>query len=189
MLQIVTKRDPNFTGAGNIGTTNANIASGGTQGGAVIQIRGLPTLVLFNGRRLADSAAIATGGAQFTDVTLFPTALIGRIEVLKDGASALYGSDAVGGVVNIFLKQDFTGFELGFRYGFSVEPGVAERRAYAIAGVGTDTTHVTAAFQYYEIDPLFQRERAYSRAPGRCHDDLLWFGARYDQPFPHSTRH
>jgi len=166
VLQIVTKRDPNFTGAGNIGTTNANISSGGTQGGAVIQIRGLPTLVLFDGRRLADSAAIATGGAQFTDVTLFPTALIGRIEVLKDGASALYGSDAVGGVVNIFLKQDFTGFELGYRYGFSVEPGVAERRAYVIAGVGTDTTHVTAAFQYYEIDPLYQRERFYSRRPG-----------------------
>ena len=88
--------------------------------------------------------------------------MISRIEVLKDGASALYGSEAVGGVVNVFLKDDYTGFEMGFRYGFTVESGMAERRGYAIAGVGNETTHVTASFQYYEIDPLYERERAYS---------------------------
>ncbi len=166
VLQVLQKRDPDFTGGGNLGGTNANISSGSTLGGSIISIRGLPTLVLLDGRRIADSAAIATGGAHFTDVSLFPTALLSRIEVLKDGASALYGSEAVGGVVNIFLKTDFTGLEIGFRYGFSVEPGVAERRAYAIAGVGNETTHVTAAFQYYEIDPLYQHERVYSQKPG-----------------------
>ena len=163
VLQVLTKTDPDFTGGGNLGSTNANIASGDTYGGSTITIRGLPTLVLLAGRRLADSAAIAAGGFQFTDVSIFPTALISRIEVLKDGASALYGSEAVGGVVNVFLKQDFTGFEVGYRYGFTVESAIAERRAYAIAGVGNETTHVTAAFQYHEIDPLYQRERGYSR--------------------------
>src|SRR5450432_740410 len=163
VLTVLQKRNPDFVGAGNLGSTNANISSGATQCGSILSLRGLPTLLLFDGRRLADSAAIATGGAQFTDASLFPTSLISRIEVLKDGASALYGSEAVGGVVNIFLKKDFTGVEIGGRYGFTVESGVAERRAYLIAGVGNDTTHVTAGFQYYEIDPLYEHERAYSQ--------------------------
>lgn len=166
VLTVLTKRNPDFVGAGNIGSTNANISSGTTLGGAIVQIRGLPTLVLFNGRRIAPSAAIAAGGAAFADVNLFPTALISRIEVLKDGASATYGSEAVGGVVNIFLKEDFTGVEIGARYGFTPESAVAERRAHVIAGVGNDTTHVTVGFQYYEIDPLFERERHYSSIPG-----------------------
>lgn len=166
VLQVLQKRNPDFVGAGNLGTTNANTASGSTLGGSIIAIRGFTSLVLFEGRRIADSAAIAVAGAQFTDVNLFPTSLISRIEVLKDGASALYGSEAVGGVINIFLKKDFNGLELGARYGFSVEPGIAERRAYVIAGLGNDTTHVTAGFQYLEQDALFQRERAYSQRPG-----------------------
>ncbi len=166
ILNVLTKTDPDFTGAGNLGSSNANISSGITYGGSTISIRGLPALVLLDGRRISDSAAIAAGGAAFTDVSLFPTSLISRIEVLKDGASALYGSEAVGGVVNVFLKSDFTGLEFGYRYGFTIESGVAERRAYAIAGVGNETTHVTVAFQYYEVDPLYLRERAYSRIPG-----------------------
>ncbi len=167
ILQVLTRTDPDFVGAGNLGSTNANIESASTYGGSSVSIRGLPALVLLDGRRFADSAAIAAGGAQFTDVSLFPTSLISRIEVLKDGASALYGSEAVGGVVNVFLKTDFTGLEMGFRYGFTVESGVAERRAYMIAGVGNETTHVTAAWQYYEIDPLYTRERGYSSGVGK----------------------
>jgi iron complex outermembrane receptor protein len=162
VLNVLQKRNPDFNGAGNLGSTNANIASGTTNGGAIAQIRGFPTLILYEGRRIADAAAIATAGAQFSDVSLFPAALIGRIEVLKDGASALYGSEAVGGVINIFTKDDFQGAEVGFRYGTTIESGTAERRGYAIAGVGNGTTQVTAGMQYYEIDPLYERERAYS---------------------------
>ena len=162
ILTVLQRRNPDFVGAGNIGQTNANIASGSTLGGSVIQIRGFPSLVLFEGRRIADSAAIAQGGAQFSDVNLFPSSLISRIEVLKDGASALYGSEAIGGVVNIFLKDNYQGAELGFRYGTTVEGAVAERKGYLIAGIGTDTTQVTVGAQYYEIDPLFMRQRDYS---------------------------
>jgi iron complex outermembrane receptor protein len=162
ILNVLVKRDPDFVGAGNLGQTNANISSGGTQGGSIIQIRGLPTLVLLENRRFADSAAIASGGIKFKDVSLFPTALVSRIEVLKDGASATYGSEAVGGVVNIFLRDDFTGLEIGTRYGTTLESAVAERRSYVLAGVGTETTHIMAGAQYYEIDPLFSRQRAYS---------------------------
>jgi iron complex outermembrane recepter protein len=163
ILTVLQKRNPSFTGAGNLGNTNANIASGATIGGSFIQIRGFPTLVLYEGRRIVDSAAISSGGFQFTDVALFPAALISRIEVLKDGASAIYGSEAVGGVVNIFTKDDFQGTELGFRYGTALDEAVAERRGYAIAGVGNDTTQITVGMQYYEIDPLFERQRPYSQ--------------------------
>ena len=65
VLTILQKRNPDFVGGGNIGNTNANIASGFTQGGAIISLRGLPTLVLLEGRRVADSAAIATGASSF----------------------------------------------------------------------------------------------------------------------------
>ena len=162
VLTVLQRRNPDFVGAGNLGQTNANIASGSTLGGSIIQIRGFPTLVLFEGRRIADDAAIAQGSAQFSDVNLFPSSLISRIEVLKDGASALYGSEAIGGVVNIFLKSNYQGAELGFRYGTTVEGAVAERKGYLIAGVGNDTTQVTVGAQYYEIDPLFMRQRDYS---------------------------
>ena len=167
VLTVLQKRNPDFVGGGNIGNSNANISSGLTQGGAIISIRGLPTLTLLGGRRVADDAAIATGGAQFQDVNLFPTALISRIEVLKDGASTLYGSEAVGGVVNIFLKEDFTGVDMGYHYGFTVESAIAERKAWVIAGVGNEDTHVTAGFQYYEEDPLFSRQRDYSAGTGK----------------------
>jgi iron complex outermembrane recepter protein len=152
VLNALQKRNPDFTGGGNLGTTNANIASGATLGGSIISIRGFPTLVLYEGRRVADSAAISVGGFAFTDVALFPAALISRIEVLKDGASALYGSEAVGGVVNIFTKDDFQGAEVGFRYGTALGEAVAERRGYAIAGLENDTTQITVGMQYYEID-------------------------------------
>ncbi|HEY0368132.1 MAG TPA: TonB-dependent receptor plug domain-containing protein, partial [Chthoniobacterales bacterium] len=162
ILQVLQKRNPDFVGGGNLGSTNANIASGSTLGGAIVSIRGFPTLVLYEGRRIADAAAIAAGGAQFTDVSLFPAALISRIEVLKDGASALYGSDAVGGVINIFTKDDFQGADVGFRYGTTLEGAIYERRLYAIAGIGNGTTQVTAGMQYYEIAPLYARQRGYS---------------------------
>lgn len=162
ILTVLQKRNPDFVGGGNLGSTNANISSGATQGGSFVSLRGLPTLVLFEGRRIVDSSAISAGGFQFTDVSIFPTSLISRIDVLKDGASALYGSEAVGGVINIFMKDDFNGVEVGGRYGFTVESAVQERKGYVIAGVGNDTTHVTVGVQYHEIDPLFARERAYS---------------------------
>jgi iron complex outermembrane receptor protein len=180
LLIILQKREPDVIGAGNIGPTNANISAGQTLGGSTVQLRGLPTLVLYNGRRVADSPAIATGGAQFTDISLFPAALISRIEVLKDSASALYGSDAIGGVVNIFMKEAYEGVEIGARYGFSVESGVAERGGYAIAGTGNGTTHVTVGLQYLERDALFQRERGYSTIPGTQGATITFGGAGRD---------
>ncbi|MEO8114802.1 MAG: TonB-dependent receptor, partial [Phenylobacterium sp.] len=103
--------------AGSIG--EANRLLGASAGIATVNLRGFGaarTLVLFNSRRLAPSVAAPAAGA--VDVNLIPTAAIGRIEVLKDGAAATYGSDAVGGVVNFISRTDLDGAELTGDYSY-----------------------------------------------------------------------
>ncbi len=164
---VLQKSDPSFTGGGNLGASNSSVNSGATNGGSQVSIRGLPTLVLLNGRRVADSAALASGGNQFADVNLFPTALIKRIEVLKDGASAIYGSDAVGGVVNVLLNDDFQGVAVSGRFGFAERADIQDQRYSGVAGFGDDHTRIVVAAQYQEQDPIFSGDRDFSRnAPG-----------------------
>src|SRR5437868_9191411 len=96
------------------GTVNQNIANGG-DGTVQINLRGLlpkETLVLIDGKRWATSSL--NGGY---DVQLIPFALVDHLEILKDGASAIYGADAVSGVVNYFLVHKFRGLEIGGNYG------------------------------------------------------------------------
>ncbi len=156
--------EPAFTGGGNLGASNASIGSGSTNGGSEVSLRGLPTLVLLNGRRIADSAALAAGGAAFQDVNLFPASLIKRIEVLKDGASAIYGSDAVGGVVNVLLNDDFQGFAVDGRYGFAEKGNIHDQRYSAVAGFGDDKTRIVVAGQYQEQDPVLFTQRNFASA-------------------------
>lgn len=163
VLSVLQQADPSFSGGGNLGQSNASITSGSTYGGSTVSIHGLPTLVLLNGRRVADSGAQAAGGAAFVDVNLFPTALIKRIEVLKDGASAIYGSEAIGGVVNIILNQEFRGFEIDGRYGFTEKSDIKDKRVSAIVGLGDDKTSIVIGGQYTEQDPIFNRDRDFSQ--------------------------
>jgi hypothetical protein len=117
VLEILRKTTPQFSGNGNLGSSNANVGSGSTNGGSQILLRNAATLVLLNGRRSAVNPVSSTGGYSFVDVNMIPVAAIQRIEVLADGASAIYGTDAVSGVVNIILKTNYEGFEMGGRYG------------------------------------------------------------------------
>ncbi len=162
VLSVLQQADPSFSGGGNLGQSNASINTGSTYGGSAISIHGLPTLVLLNGRRVADSAAQSAGGAAFVDVNLFPTALIKRIEVLKDGASAIYGSEAIGGVVNVILNQEFRGLEIDGRYGFTEKSDVKDKRVSAIVGLGDDKTSIVIGGQYTEQDPIFNRDRDFA---------------------------
>lgn len=101
--------------------------------GSGVNLRGLgsgSTLVLLDGRRIAP----ASGIADFVDVSLFPLPAIERIEVLTDGASSIYGGDAVAGVVNLILRKDYDGAELGGSFGQEHESGMDERRLYATLG-------------------------------------------------------
>ncbi len=163
ILEILRKTVPQFSGNSNIGSNNANISSGFTNGGSQLSLRNTSTLVLINGRRAAYSPVSATGGYQFVDVNMIPVAAIERIEVLADGASAIYGSDAVAGVVNIILKTDYEGFEAGGRYGWSTNKGnTAERSAYIVGGTSNGKTSMTISAEWVKEDPVWNFERPYS---------------------------
>jgi iron complex outermembrane receptor protein len=163
VLDILRKTVPQFQGNNNIGAQNANVGSGSTNGGSQLSLRNAATLVLINGRRVAYAPVDAKGGFQFVDVNLIPVAAIDRIEVLADGASAIYGTDAVSGVVNIILKTDYEGFETGGRYGWSTDKGnAAERSAYIVGGTGNGKTNITVSAEWVKVDPVWNFERTYS---------------------------
>ncbi len=163
VLEVLRKAAPQFMGNGNLGNANANISSGSTGGGSQLAFRNTQTLVLINGRRSAYAPIVASGGFQFVDVNLIPVSAIEKIEILQDGASAIYGTDAVAGVVNIILRSDFKGMEVGMNYGFSDNPGnYAVRKGWVVTGASNDTSGITVSAEWTKADPLYQYERGYT---------------------------
>jgi iron complex outermembrane receptor protein len=161
-LEILRKTMPAFQGRGNIGASNANNTNQNTGGGSQVRLRDLDTLVLINGRRVAVDAVAGIGGKIFVDVNQIPPSAIDRVEVLADGASAIYGSDAIGGVVNFVLKQKFDGVELGGRYA-GADKGYTERSAYFTTGTSLgDRVDIVLDGSYSKTDPLFQKDRAFT---------------------------
>ena len=163
MLELLRKRLPSIAGRSNVGSTNANNVNQITLGGSQLALRNLDTLVLINGRRVATNGANGIRGKNFVDVNQIPAAAVERIEILTDGASAIYGSDAVGGVVNFILKSNYQGAEVGARAGWSTGAGnYTERSAYVVAGVGRDGVNVTVSGNWTKNTPLFQKDRPFS---------------------------
>ncbi len=124
-------------GSGSVPKTFGNGFAGG---GAGISLRGLgagSTLVLLNGRRMATYGLADDGQKVFTDLSTIPLDAVERVEVLKDGASSIYGSDAIAGVVNIILRKDFTGAILRASYGLSGDSDGDARKATLTAGTGS----------------------------------------------------
>ncbi len=161
MGQLV-QRVPSVSGA----ATNTAVNNGGGDGASTIELRGLSderTLVLFNGRRVIGIAGSsgATGGA--VDINQFPVNLIERVDVLKEGAGAIYGSDAIGGVVNFITRKEFDGLELGYDYGESGESDGA-RDNFSIAwGTHSDNGSVVISANYNTQDPISANDRDFSR--------------------------
>jgi iron complex outermembrane recepter protein len=153
----------NFTGGQNPG-----VAGGGQQGGqnnvnnsATLNLRGLgpdATLTLLNGHRLAYDAL-----NQGVDISAIPLVAIERIEVIADGASALYGSDAVGGVANIILRRDFDGAQLSARIGASTRGGNRQQQYSLIAGGNWTSGGFMAAADYLDATPILAGDRDYTR--------------------------
>jgi len=157
VLDVLRKISPSVSG---LGGENATTSTGSTNGGSQILLHNLPTLVLINGRRMAYNPVDGADGNEFVDLNTIPLAAIARIEVLSDGSSAIYGADAVGGVVNIILKKDFNGWEANAHYGFSDLPGhYTERTGSIVGGVSNGTTSLTASVEYTQNDPIFQNQR------------------------------
>lgn len=172
--------------------TNETSNSGWASGSAGIGLRGLSqknTLVLLNGRRLANYGFPSNGLSDtFVNLNALPLVAVERIEVLKDGASAVYGSDAVAGVVNIITRQNFEGLEVGGSYGTSDEGGLDTVRGRVVGGFGdldSDGFNVLASVEGYTRDRLDQDQRAltrsgiYSDLPGGRWNGWSAKGARF----------
>jgi iron complex outermembrane recepter protein len=130
--------------------------------GAEVQLRGLgvgTTLTLVNGQRQGASGYQGT----FTDVSTIPVSAIERIEILPEGSAALYGSDAVGGVVNIILRRNFEGIEARVR-GSATDSDATERSAALLVGHAGSRGNVLAGFQFNDSDALRCTARVYCAA-------------------------
>lgn len=148
-------------GGGSEAFSPGGLAASNVLGGSSVNLRGLgadSTLVLINGRRPPASGL----QSDFTDISSIPQTAVERIEILPDGASALYGSDAVGGVVNFILRKDFDGADTRLRYGFSPDGNVNEYRVAQAFGWRWDTGHVLASYEYYRRDRLRARDRSFT---------------------------
>lgn len=136
------------------GNANQNIT-----GSSSFNLRGLgpdATLTLLNGMRLPYD-----GFVQATDVSVIPVAAIDRVEILLDGASALYGSDAVGGVANIILKRDYEGAEISARYGVATDGGYAQTQYTGIGGLNWGSGGFLTTYDYSHNTAVRVRQRDY----------------------------
>jgi iron complex outermembrane recepter protein len=158
----------NFSGADSLATLNTNGNVGNIQQGAAANIFGgtaLDLLGLGPGATLAllDGHRIAPGGldGSIIDVSLVPLSAVDHFEVLTDGASAIYGSDAVAGVVNIVTRRALEGTETSFRYGQSTEGGAGEFTASQILGHAWSSGNVLFDYEYDDQEGLDASERSW----------------------------
>src|SRR5437867_10130373 len=147
------------------GTVNLNIGNGG-DGTIQFNLRGLlpkETLVLIDGKRVAFGPLGAAGGFAGVDINLIPFSLVDHVDILKDGASAVYGSDAIAGVVNFFLVHKFRGLEIGGQYGntdLGASNEMGEWEAWSKAGTGDDKTDIVVIADFWErTGGIFSRDR------------------------------
>src|SRR5499427_4051825 len=147
------------------GTVNLNIGDGG-DGTVEFNLRGLlpkETLVLIDGKRVAYGSLAVSGFTGGPDINLIPFSMIDHVDILKDGASAVYGSDAIAGVVNFFLIHKFRGLEIGGTYGNSnlgASNEMGEWEAWIKAGTGDDKTDIVAIADFWaRTGGIFSRDR------------------------------
>lgn len=164
----------------NQGSVPTTFGNGFASGAAGISLRGLgaaSTLVLINGRRVAPYGLADDGQKVFADLNLIPMEAVERVEILKDGASSIYGSDAIAGVVNVILRKDFSGTTVKVTGGQSRYGDGTETRAAVTTGFGnleSDRYNVLLNFEVGKKGAIWYRDRAGRGAVGRS--DLRDFG-------------
>ena len=181
-VRTFTREDIQLTGAATAqdfiqtlpqnfgGGSNENIAGLPNNGdaafnfgrGSSVNLRGLgsgSTLVLLNGRRMAPSSGLG----DFVDISVIPATAIERVEVLTDGASSIYGADAVAGVVNFVLRDDYDGAEASVRYGSVTEGNLDEFRTGATGGKSWDGGNAILAYEFFSRTNLSAADRAFSQ--------------------------
>ena len=146
-------------------STQGNSSDDTANGGSSISLRGLgadSTLILVNGRRVSVSPFAKGIDTAFVDINNIPISAVKRVDILKDGASATYGSDAVAGVVNIVLKDDFEGLEVSAKAGVTADGGGDEQNFSVLWGGSSDKSSHTFIMDYFQRDQLRRGDRWYS---------------------------
>jgi len=174
--EVIRSVPQNFGGGQNPGVA-AGAAQGGPSdqnvtGGSGMDLRGLgpdATLTLLNGRRMSYG-----GFSQAVDISAIPVEAVERFEIVPDGASAIYGSDAVGGVANVILKRDFDGVTVGARYGGATDGGLTTHEYNATAGTTWATGGLIVAGEKTSNDPIYSDQRYYTQSMYR--PSTLWQG-------------
>ncbi|CAN5171859.1 TonB-dependent receptor [soil metagenome] len=166
LTDVVRSLPQAFGGGINVGVgQNAGADNGDYGGAATVNLRGLgtdATLTLLNGHRLSYN-----GARQGVDISVIPLAAVARLEILPDGASALYGSDAVAGVANIILRKDFDGFKAEADGGLATQGGYSRQRYGATTGTVWPSGGIIAAYEYARSTALMSDERSFARGrPG-----------------------
>ena len=165
-------------GTAQINNSYGGYVTNGGPGANTIGLRGMGpsrTLVLLNGRRV--SPAGSRGSVGSADLNVLPTAMIDRVEVLRDGASSVYGSDAVAGVVNIQTRKNFEGLIIEGQHNEPLEANGAggSDRFSVVAGARGDRWRAAGSLELYERDELTLRDREFTR----CQTD----GRRFDRDY------
>lgn len=166
IAELMRELPVNFAGGaaksdGNRGGQDTSSGGSNMTGGSGVNLRGLgalSTLVLVNGRRVAVSGQFG----DYVDISNIPVAAIERIEILQDGASAVYGSDAVGGVVNIILKRKVDGLHAVGRIGTATEGGGFEYQGSLVWGTGWDSGNVVLGYEYNKQENVLASQRNFN---------------------------
>ncbi len=174
-VQMVDRADIERTGRQNIsevlrglisadnqGSIPTAFSGGFASGSSAVSLRGLgvnSTLVLLNGRRMATYGLADDGSRTFVDLNVIPLEAVERVEVLKDGGSALYGSDAVAGVVNIITRERYEGFSVGGSYGATEFNDGDAHRIHGSAGFSGDNYNVFVVAEQSSDDAISQADR------------------------------
>ena len=161
--EVIRSIPQNFNGGQNPGVVTAsltNVDNWNVTGGSGLNLRGLgadASLTLLNGRRMSYG-----GYAQAVDISAIPMEAVDRMEIVADGASAIYGSDAVAGVANVILKRDFDGVALSARHGNAANGGLTTREYALTAGASWSSGGLLATYKDSSADPIFVNQRRYT---------------------------
>jgi len=148
-------QNPGIGSGQGVQNTNVNV-----NGASTFNLRGIgpsATLTLLNGNRFAYSGTQST-----IDVSAIPTAAVERVEIVADGASAIYGADAVAGVVNIMLRRDYEGVTTSARLAGSTDGGNFQQQYNVLGGAKWSSGGFIAAYDYFENSAILARDRSYT---------------------------
>jgi iron complex outermembrane recepter protein len=169
---------------------NNQQTDGFSPGAQAVDLRGLGpnhTLVLVNGRRIADYPQSYGGNSNFTDVSNIPTSLIDRIEILSGSASAVYGSDAISGVINFILKKKSDGTTIDFRAGDTEHGGGSSQRLQISSGWSNENFDSVFGLELYNSQPLWAYQRSFTDSrqdspadPSRIHPSPVFLRTDID---------